>query len=151
MVGRIKYKRLTSLLIFVIFLVAACTTGDEDLPMEANNPTEIPIQGNILVDISQEFQTFEVELGVYDWNRDANAVWVLKAAQEIGVERFAAFANSPPARMTVAGRTNGEVERLSNLAPEMYAEFADYLVDVVRHLQEDEGIPIEWLSPINEP
>ena len=33
----------------------------------------------------------------------------------------------------------------------MYPQFAQYLVDVVRHLQEDEGIPIGWLSPINEP
>jgi len=211
---RIKCKRLTSLIIFIVFLVAACATGDELPTVEVVGPTEIPVQGEILINSAQEFQTiegfgasgawwaqdvggwedevrerivqllfnkedgiglsiyrynigggdgelipdswrrsetFEVESGVYDWNRDANAIWFVKAAQVAGVERFVAFANSPPARMTVAGRTNGEVDGLSNLAPEMYAEFADYLVDVVRHLEEDEGIPIEWLSPINEP
>ena len=200
------------ILAFIAFL-AACTVGDEVPPVDTSSPTEIPVQGEILVDLSQEFQdlegfgasgawwaqdvggweqdareqivkllfdqdegiglsiyrynigggdgefipdawrrseTFAVEPGVYDWNQDANALWFLKAAQDAGVEHFVAFANSPPAWMTVSGRTNGEENGLSNLAPEMYAEFADYLVNVVRHLQ-DEGIPIEWLSPINEP
>ncbi len=98
-------------------------------------------------------EIFEVSQDVYDWNRDANAIWVLKAAQEAGVENFVAFANSPPARMTISGRTNQEFSNnaQSNLAPEMYSQYAQYLVDVVAHLQENEGIPIGWLSPINEP
>ena len=55
--------------------------------------------------------------------------------------------------MTISGRTNHEFSNdpASNLAPEMYPQFAQYLVDVVRHLQETEGVPIGWLSPINEP
>jgi len=101
----------------------------------------------------RQAETFEVAPREYDWSRDANAIWVLKAAQAAGVEQFVAFANSPPARMTMSGRTNGDTSNktLSNLDPEMYDEFAQYLVDVVTHLQEEEGVPIGWLSPINEP
>jgi O-glycosyl hydrolase len=102
--------------------------------------------GESIPDAWRRAETFEVEPGVYDWSRDANAVWVLKAAQRAGVEHFVAFANSPPARMTVSGRTNGEENGLSNLAPEMYAEFANYLVDVVRHLQ-DGGDPDRMAQP----
>ncbi len=107
--------------------------------------------GENIPDPWRRAETFEVAPGQYDWNRDANAIRVLKAVQQAGVEQFVAFANSPPARMTRSGRTNGDSGQLSNLAPEMYPQFAQYLVDVVKHLQEDEGIPIGWLSPINEP
>jgi O-glycosyl hydrolase len=96
-------------------------------------------------------ETFDVSRGVYDWTRDANAMWVLRAARDRGVEHFVAFVNSPPARMTISGLTTGEKGGKSNLSPEKYTEFSQYLVDVVRHLREDEGIPVDWISPINEP
>ena len=106
-----------------------------------------------IMDEWRRAETFEVSEGVYDWSRDANAIWMLRAAQEAGVEHFVAFVNSPPARMTVSGRTNHDFSNdiASNLRPEMYAQFAQYVVDVVRHLQEDVGVPIGWVSPINEP
>lgn len=107
--------------------------------------------GEDIPDSWRRAETFEIARGEYDWSRDANAIWVLKAAQQAGVEHFVAFANSPTARMTYSGRTNGDEEQPSNLPEEMYPQFAQYLVDVVQHLQEDEGIPIGWLSPINEP
>ncbi|MGC9520859.1 MAG: glycoside hydrolase family 30 protein [Anaerolineae bacterium] len=89
--------------------------------------------------------------GAYDWSRDANAIWMVKAAQERGVTQVVAFANSSPARMTVSGRTSGEANGGSNLRPEMVDDFARYLVDIARHLREDEGIPVTWISPTNEP
>jgi O-glycosyl hydrolase len=96
-------------------------------------------------------ETFEVSPGVYDWSRDANAIWVMKAAQAEGADQFLAFVNSPPARMTISGLTTGGVKGASNLSSEMYDDFAQYMVDVVRHLREDEGIPVSWISPVNEP
>jgi len=115
-------------------------------------------------------ETFEVTPGVYDWTRDRNAIWVAQAAHAAGVERFVAFANSPPARMTRSGLVSGAAtdERggwadlrvwmgdlpstltglelsprhtRSNLRPDMVDAFARYLVDIVRHLREVEGIP----------
>ena len=96
-------------------------------------------------------ETFEVSPGVYDWSRDANARWVLRAARDAGVETLLAFANSPPGRMTVSGDTSGASQGGSNLKPGLAADFAGYLVDIVAHLREVEGIPIAYISPINEP
>ena len=96
-------------------------------------------------------ETFEAAPGTYDWSRDANAVWMLKAARDAGVENFVAFANSPPARMTESGRTSGGDYGRSNLRVDMHDEFARYLVDVTRHLRETEGVPVGLISPINEP
>lgn len=107
--------------------------------------------GHNIADPWRSAETFEVEQGVYDWSRDANAVWVMKAAHAAGVEKFIAFANSPQARVTVSGLTTGEKDGNSNLRPDMVDQYAQYLVDVVRHLREDEGIPVGWISPINEP
>jgi len=95
--------------------------------------------------------TFEVAPGEYDWTRDANAMWMLRAARDRGVENFMAFVNSPPARITISGSTTGEKDGKSNLSPEMYDDFSQYLVDIVRHLRDDEGIPVRWISPVNEP
>jgi len=96
-------------------------------------------------------ETCEVAPGRYDWSRDANAVWMLKAARDAGVESFVAFANSPPARMTESGKTSGGVYGRSNLRTDMHDEFARYLVDVTRHLRDIEGVPVGLISPINEP
>lgn len=107
--------------------------------------------GENIQDVWRRAETFEVAPGQYDWTRDANALWMLRAARDRGVEHFVAFVNSPPARMTISGLTTGGKDGQSNLKPEMYGEFSQYLVDVVRHLREDEGIPVDWISPINEP
>jgi O-glycosyl hydrolase len=107
--------------------------------------------GENIQDEWRRAETFEVARGEYDWTRDASALWMLRAARDRGVENFVAFVNSPPARMTVSGLTTGEKDGKSNLRPDMYGEFSQYLVDVVRHLREEEGIPVQWISPLNEP
>lgn len=96
-------------------------------------------------------ETFEVSQGVYDWTRDANAVRVMKMAQAAGVKKFIGFVVSPPARMTVSGQTNGQAEGKTNLRMEMLDQFVTYMLDVVRHFRQDEGIPIQVISPLNEP
>jgi len=106
---------------------------------------------NLAGDEWRRTKTFEVDEGVYDWTQDSNAVWVLKAAHAAGVEHFVAFVNSPPARMTVSGKVSGAAYGRPNLRIDMHQQFARYMVDVVRHLREEEGVPIGWISPINEP
>ncbi len=56
--------------------------------------------GETIQDKWRRAETYEIAPGEYDWSRDANARWVLRAAREAGVENFIAFANSPTARMT---------------------------------------------------
>ncbi len=104
-----------------------------------------------LVDPWRMTETFETGAGEYDWTRDANAMWVLRAARDAGVNDVVVFANSPPGRMTISGRAAGNPGGGSNLLPDMHDDFAQYLVDITRHLIEDEHIPVRWISPINEP
>ncbi len=104
-----------------------------------------------LIDPWRNTETFEVAPGEYDWTRDANAMWVLRAARDAGVTDVIIFANSAPGRMTISGRAAGNPGGDSNLLPDMHDDFAQYLVDIARHLIEDENIPVRWISPINEP
>lgn len=94
--------------------------------------------------------TIEKEPGVYDLKKDKNAIWVLLQAKEKGVENFVAFANSPPARMTISGHVTGNFDGSSNLKEDMYETFADYLIDVIRELRKVD-IHVKYVSPINEP
>jgi len=97
-------------------------------------------------------ETFETAKGQYDWQRDANAMRILREACAVGVERVILFANSPPTRMTKTGYAfGGRGADKSNLREEMYGEFARYLADITEHFIQVEGIPVYGISPINEP
>lgn len=95
-------------------------------------------------------QTVEVSPGVYDLSRDKNAITAMKKAVKYGASEVILFANSPPARLTKSGYTSGDENGKSNLPKENEAEFAKYLVDITE-LMLKEGIPVKYLSPINEP
>lgn len=95
-------------------------------------------------------ETFETGPGTYDWDRDAASRWFLQAAKEHGVEDFVAFVNSPPRRLTANGHTYGDTGT-SNLPAAHHEEFTQYLLDVVRHFRDEEGIGFRFVSPINEP
>ncbi|MGV3614690.1 MAG: glycoside hydrolase family 30 protein [Fimbriimonas sp.] len=95
--------------------------------------------------------TFEVGKGQYDWSRCPGQRWMLQAAKDRGVETVVAYAITPPKRLTRNGLTNGrEREGTTNLKPEAEGEYAAYLVDIVHHFR-NQGIPIDTISPINEP
>ncbi|MGJ8641478.1 MAG: glycoside hydrolase [Opitutaceae bacterium] len=94
-------------------------------------------------------------------------IWFLKKAQEMGVEDLVAFVNSPPFWLTRNGKAhpsdlvevksekpNGDVSYKpkfsSNLPDGNHEAFADFLVEVIQHLKEREGVQIDYISPINE-
>ncbi len=101
-------------------------------------------------DIHRRAQSFETEPGVYDWSKDANAVWFLNRAVELGVQEVVLFCNSPLERLTDNGMAQLTAGTKSNLSPENYGEFAKYVMDVAEHFV-GEGIPVKFISPINEP
>ena len=88
----------------------------------------------------------------YDWSKDTNAVWFLKEAVRYGIEDITFFVNSPPVTLTKNKKAHGDEngESKSNLASENYKAFAKYILDVTEHFIK-EGIPVRYLSPINEP
>jgi O-glycosyl hydrolase len=97
-------------------------------------------------------ETFETAKGEYDWDRDKNAMRILREVCAAGVENVVLFANSPPRRMTKSGYAfAGKGVDKSNLREDMYEEFARYLADITEHFIRVEKIPAKGVSPINEP
>jgi O-glycosyl hydrolase len=107
--------------------------------------------GGEIQDPWRRTESFEVGPEEYDWTRDANAVRILRMVSEAGVDQLIAFSNSPPPRLTRSGMVSGGIGGSSNLGQNQESAYAKYLVDIVLHLQQVEMIPIQWLSPINEP
>lgn len=109
-------------------------------------------QGN-LSGIRDEWRRAESFLnmdGSYDWNKLEGQIWFAKQAKEYGVEDLLLFSNSPPVTITRNGKAFTNNKNESNLNPDDYTRFADYLVTVAEGI-EDMGLPVRYLSPINEP
>jgi len=97
-------------------------------------------------------ECFEVSKGKYDWSRDKNAVYMMKKCVENGADEVIFFVNSPIERLTKNGLAHNKTHQLfhENISRKNYKEFAEYCLDVVGHFI-GEGIPVKYLSPINEP
>ena len=103
-------------------------------------------------DVWRRTYSFKDKNGDYDWSRDEGAVWFMKKASEYGVDEIVMFVNSPIESLTRNGRTYADTTQSnkSNLPPENYEAFANYVLDVAEHFKA-EGLPIKFISPINEP
>lgn len=94
-----------------------------------------------------------MEDGAYDFSRDIGGYTVLMKLLELGtIDDFTFFMNSPPSTMTKNGKTYADADAsdLSNLREDAYEAYAEYVVDVVQ-IYHDLGIPVKFVSPINEP
>jgi O-glycosyl hydrolase len=88
----------------------------------------------------------------YDWTADPEQRWFLQAAISRGANHVELFSNSPPYWMTNSGSASGSPDGTSdNLNPDYYDAFADYLATVAQHFQNDLGIQIRTVEPVNEP
>ncbi len=97
-------------------------------------------------------ECFEISKGIYDWNRDANAVYMMRQAVKDGAEEVILFVNSPPERITKNGMAHADKGKIfkENISRKNYKEFANYCLDITEHFI-NEGLPIKYLSPVNEP
>jgi O-glycosyl hydrolase len=90
----------------------------------------------------------------YDWSKQAGQQWFLRKAKEYGCEHFVAFSNAPPVQFSRNGKgyASGSVndDGRANLREDAWDDFADYLAAVADHFKR-EGLPFEYLSPVNEP
>lgn len=90
----------------------------------------------------------------YDYDADFNQLNVLKravkaAGDDVYVELFS---NSPPYFMTESGCSSGNVSGYSNnLKPEYVDAFAEYLANVAAYINNELGIKVSSISPMNEP
>ncbi len=97
-------------------------------------------------------ECFEISKGKYDWNRDANAVYMMKKCVENGADEVILFVNSPIERLTKNSMAHNKKHQLfhENISRKNYREFAEYCLDVTEHFVK-EGLPVKYLSPVNEP
>lgn len=90
--------------------------------------------------------------GPYDWTADAKQRRVLdKLLKLTDKPILEAFSLSPPYWMTISGCTSGAVDGGSNIKPDYFDDYADYLTEVVKHFRDEKGIVFRTLSPMNEP
>lgn len=97
-------------------------------------------------------QSFINDEGEIDYTLDANALWCMNRALELGAKEVVFFCNSAPDSMTINGKPHSDKQKkkVTNLAPENNQAFADYVLDAVEHFRR-QGVPITTVSPINEP
>ena len=97
-------------------------------------------------------EAFEISAGKYDFTRDRNAVHMMKQAVKDGADEVILFVNSPIERLTKNGKAHCDKSIIfqDNLPKENYVPFANYCLDVTEHFIR-EGLPVKYLSPINEP
>lgn len=103
-------------------------------------------------DIADPWRSAESPLdgqGNLDWSRDAAAVRVIDGAVARGAGVIL-FTNSPPAAMTVTGRTTGN-RKETNLRPDQREAFAKFLADCAVSLAAERRWPLVAVSPMNEP
>ena len=103
-------------------------------------------------DFARRTESFDTDDGKYDFERDKNAVYMMKQAVKDGADEVILFVNSPVERLTKNGLAHLKKHRAfrTNLAKKNYGAFAKYCLDVTEHFVK-EGLPVKYLSPINEP
>lgn len=89
--------------------------------------------------------------GGYDWNAQEGQRWFLRAARDRGVRQFIGFANSPPVYFTRNGIAHAAGGDSTNLAADRYDDYAAFLARVVRGLEANDGVRLDYVSPFNEP
>ncbi len=103
-------------------------------------------------DPDRRAQCFETAEGIYDFGKDANAVYMMRQAAKDGADEIILFVNSPIERLTKNRKAHLDKSKVfrTNLAKKNYLPFAKYILDVTEHFVK-EGLPVKYLSPVNEP
>jgi len=103
-------------------------------------------------DFARRTESFDTSDGGYDFTRDKNAVYMMHQAVHDGAEEVILFVNSPIEKLTKNSWAHLKKNQLfrTNLSQKNYLSFAEYCLDVTEHFV-DEGLPVKYLSPVNEP
>ncbi len=90
---------------------------------------------------------------VYDYTADAGQLNVLKrCAAASGDDAWVeVFSNSPPYFMTVSGCSSGNTNAsVNNIKDECYGDVGEYLAHVTAYINNELGIKVDSISPMNE-
>lgn len=103
---------------------------------------------------SESFLQYDREKEEWSWDfsKDKTALEVMRKCLDKGnVDTLIIFANSPHYSHTSTGQASGSLLYHTCNIPKMnYKKFVNYFLDVTQHLL-DEGFPVKYISPINEP
>ncbi len=90
---------------------------------------------------------------VYNYTADARQLNVLKRCAEASGEDawVEVFSNSPPYFMTVSGCSSGNTNAsVNNIKDECYGDVGEYLAHVSAYINNELGIKVDSISPMNE-
>ncbi|WP_353808859.1 glycoside hydrolase [Agromyces sp. SYSU T00194] len=89
----------------------------------------------------------------YDWSADATQRWwIERLTADDQISHWETFANSAPYFMTESGYVSGGFNSSAEqLKPAAIDDFATYLVNVTAHLEQEYGIDVDTIDPLNEP
>lgn len=104
-----------------------------------------------ITDISRRAECFMNADGSYDWSKQKGQQFFCEKALEYGCNNFVLFSNSPLVYFTRNGLGTSPGDWKSNLKPEYYADFADYLTEVTDYFINRKGMNVSYVSPVNEP
>ncbi len=103
---------------------------------------------------TESFMLYDTESEAVSWDfsRDKNAVHFMKRSVALGnIDTIILFCNSPHYSHCSTGQASGSLLYHTCNIPKMnYEKFADYVLGVTRHFL-DEGLKVDYISPINEP
>ncbi len=92
------------------------------------------------------------EDGGFNPDADPNQLAFLKDAVSMGADIVECFSNSPPYYMTESGCSSGGKDKnTNNISPDSFDAFAEYLATVTAYIQNELGIKVDSLEPMNEP
>jgi O-glycosyl hydrolase len=89
--------------------------------------------------------------GSYDWNNERGVLYWRKKAAEYEIPTVIGYLNSPPVYFTQNGY-GFKTDKIfsSNLKPEHYGNYAEFVATVAEHFQTLE-LPFDYICPVNEP
>ena len=101
-------------------------------------------------DKARRAECFLSQDGTYNWTKAAGQQYFMEKAKSYGCDQFVLFSNTPPVYYTYNGKGYSDRGAYSNLKPENYGKFADYLATVAQYFQQ-KGYNVPYISPLNEP
>ena len=132
--------------------------SDSAIPGYCTDVTKIDTSDHDIEWYNEYYERVDTECGYawnYDWDADKHQMNIIKAiAKAKGSEFIAeAFSNSPPYFMTNSGCSSGATDSSqNNLKENSYNAFAKYMIDVVKHINDDNNnIYFESVTGMNEP
>ncbi len=88
--------------------------------------------------------------GTFNENKQSGTQSFVIKVKERGLENLVMFSNSPPVYLTKNKRAYTEICNETNLVPEKFDDFANYLTRSLLYFKEKE-IDFDYVSPVNEP